>query len=381
MLEKKAFSPHRTAATYEFVSDIGNYDSPRHILYILGIEKSSLSETANEIINFLEENNEYEKKEFIDFKWKLSAFLNIQDIFDSPIYKSDDVNSIFHLWYFYYESKYILNESLLCGLNGFYLSANILLRLFLEFNLLQNYYYLKSSKESSYKSLEKYFCDQIHPSWNTVINNSLPSNKFCKPIKSRIQTHHKGLSRTAAHPYHPDDSPKRHSGFSPEPSLEGIFFWYLHRMIIEVVLWVYYINFPTLFHPVNIMEKFGFNRPVGLFVDYTVGHFVKKSLPETDYKQFYDYSNQSQTKKDLFSFYNSQETLSSEQIISTWNEKEEGKLERVDVGYAKMMAKIRVIKEALSLRREEDVQADNYRNFDFNSFSYSNWKELYKKLS
>ncbi len=70
---------------------------------------------------------------------------------------------------------------ILCALNGFCGASNLILRLFLEFGLLQSYFTCNINKQESYKILNKYFQDGISPTWNKMIKHCLPNDPFCKP--------------------------------------------------------------------------------------------------------------------------------------------------------------------------------------------------------
>ena len=328
-LISKAYK-HEFSVVYKCPKDIGSYKQPYNLLEILGLNENLLSETAVKTLDIFEKNKD---EEFIatydDFKWKVTAFTHIQDIFDSPLYNTGEVLNIFHIWYFYYESKYVLIESILCGLNGFYLASNALLRLFLEFSLLQNYYYRIINNNRSYQALEQYFKNSTHPNWNTIINNCITNDKFTKPIKVRLDQHLKGLSESSVHPYHPDHSPKQSGNFLPEPSLEGIFFWQTTRLILDAVLWLYYVNFPLVFHPVNVLKKFGFNAPVGLFIDDLAAYVIKKSLSGNDFEYFRNYSKEQEIVNSLLDFYNSRSDMSNDEILKTWNSKENGQIKDI----------------------------------------------------
>lgn len=382
-LLSKALGPIPLRTSYIYPRDLKSYNRPYQLLNILGLDEEILSRTAKETIKILEESIGSEPDQYYDdFKWKLTAFLQLQDVFDLQLHKIGQITSIFHLWYFYYESKYILIESLLCGLNGFYIASNLLLRLFLEFNLRQNYYYRLICDQRSYHQLEEYIKYAKHQNWNTVLNQCLPNDKFSKPIKFRLKTHFEFLSKASAHPYHPDLSPKQHSGFVPEPSLEGIFFWQGTRLILEAVNWVYFVNFPMLFHPVDTLKKFGFNIPVGFFIDKMIGHVIKKSMSTSDYKQFLEYSNNQESVKACLDFYNSRKNMSKNEILKSWNKQEDGKITNITEGYCKIMAKLRSMKETLSLKIRTDDQEDSeYVDKLLKLFEFHKWKDFYKYLS
>ncbi len=386
LIEKlsKKLNAHRTVfSTYYINSDLDKFNEPLKLLDILSLPSDFLIGNAQEVYSFFESNDDLDeeiRKYYNDFKWKLSAFISIQDIFDVPFVKNANELNIFNLWYFYYESKYILIESIICGFNGLYLSTNILSRLFLEFNIIQNYFYRLINHESDYSKLIKYFKDEVLPSWNVVINGSLPKDNFCKPIKIRLDHHLKSLSKKSAHPYHPKFSPKQYSSFIPEHSIEGLFFWHGLDIALQAILWLYYVNFPMLFQKTRAINKFGFNGPVGLFADEQNVHIVKKTLSESDYKEFKNYSDNHEQVVRLLEWLNSMDDLSEQEILDTWNE-EDGKISSVLEGYAKKMAKIRAMRELLALKIDKikfpEISDDKIKKM----LDYKSWKNIYKQIT
>jgi hypothetical protein len=377
-LFEKAVEPFTMTSTYIFLKDVTSIKSPGSLPFLLGIDKRAFSNRENDVLKLLEDEKHADTEKYVDFKWKILAFLTIQDIFDAPLFKGDDLKSLFQQWYFYYESKYVLTEMVLCGLNGFHGSMGLLLRLFLEFNIIQNYYYRNINDIQSYRILENYFSRTISPNWNTIINKCMEKNDFTKPIKRRLQLHLQGLSESSNHPYHPMFSPKLSGSFIPEPTLERLFFYCHIAMILEPILWLYYTNFPMLFHPVNIEAKFGFNGPVGLFIDEQGGQIIKRSLSNEDYNHFGEYSKNQEAVRSLMEFYNGRETLTEEEIHNTWD-KEKEPLKNIIEGHGKQMATMRGLRESMSFRTESSKLSDMQAERILNLFSYDKWRNAYKK--
>src|SRR6202041_2438839 len=119
-----------------------------------------------------------------------------------------------------------------------------------------------------------------------LLKGALPHNSFCAPIRYRLENILRGLSESTQHPYHPDSSPLQHRRRRHGHLIEGIFFWEKIRFVLDAALWTYYVNFPLLFHPVDILRKFGFAGPVGVLVDFHVAEIVRRSLSEADYDAF-----------------------------------------------------------------------------------------------
>lgn len=373
------------SAAYCLITDLENWTSPDTLPRILGISEDILSERARATLQLHERSDADSKtsSDWMDFKWKLTAFQEIQDIFDAPLYLGrDSPLNLFQLWYFYFESRHLLAESIVCGLMGYYAASNALLRLVLEFSLLQSYYYRVSNETQSYKRLQAYFDNGIHPSWNTVLRNVVPSNSFCKPIKARLDFHLKALSKTATHAYHPDNSPRQHATRFGQPSLEGIFFWQLTRIVLQAILWSYYVNFPMLFQPRDTMRKFGFNGPVGILVDAKCTAAVEKSLAREEYAEFLSYSQKDENVQAIVAWCDAHPDLSDAEIKATWNAKEDGELDgRLSIGFAKKMAKIRAIRETLALKRSVGLSPHD-EDVDFERlFSFTRWRKNYKSVS
>jgi hypothetical protein len=379
-LMAKSMEPKVLKTSVRVVSDATTLEEPDPLMVILGLEEIVMSEEALRTLDAFEKGRDdtTQTAAWNDFKWKLTAFVEIQDIFDARLMKGLHLNA-FHLWYFYFESKRLLEEAVICGFNGLYAASNALLRLFLEFNILQNYYYRAVTGGNSYEPLEKYFSTQIPPRWNTLLKGALPNESFAKPIRFRLQLHLKGLSELFSHSYHPDHSPRRHADTVSMPSLEGIFFWARLRILLDAVLWTYYTNFPMLFHPRDTLKKFGFNPPVGVFVDDYTGATVRKSLRKEEYEAFLTLSASEDIVASLTEWYESLPTLTEEQVISTWNKEEHGELKSLLAGYAIQKARLRGLRELMALRPAVAAPNEQEESDYEVIFSYSFWEKVSKR--
>src|SRR6185295_654888 len=186
-----------------------------------------------------------------------------------------------------------------------YAASNAVLRLLLEFSALQLYYRNVCSAQRSFLPLEDYFKSRINPAWSRALRRVLPKDAFCRPIRARLELHHKGLSSAATHPYHPDFSPRHHSTSPARPSLEGIYFWHLANLVLQPILWAYYVNFPMLFEPIDILKKFGFGGPVGMFADKQCAAAVERSLTKEEYAEFQRYAADQEDVRSRISWYES----------------------------------------------------------------------------
>ena len=167
----------------------------------------------------------------------------------------------------------------------------------------------------------------------------------------------------------------------PEPSLEGIYFWYTTRLALEAVLWAYYANFPMLFHPVDPVRKFGFKGPVGFFIDELGGHVIKKSLSNTEYPDFLEYTGKQDQVVSLLDYYNSLRSLSDDEILKTWSSKENGPIGNIHEGFCKQMAMLRATREFMALKpATEGLESKQVKDV-LDVFSYEKWKHIYKHLT
>jgi hypothetical protein len=358
-LTEKALSGREVRSQFMYVSKPEEWKKAPPLHEILDVSLDELSHSARATLDALEEL-EYESVTWEDFRWHLTAYFEIQDVFDSPGFRPNPEENLFRIWYFYFESRQLLTESILCGLNALYTASDLLLRPFIEFNVTQLYFYRLSHRCQNYDALDKYLNDGILRNQSTLLSGAFPSDSFSKPIRFRMKKAMDGLSKSVIHPYHPRNSPRQHSSGALEPSLEGLFFWFQPLQALQSVLWAYYVNFPMLFHPRDVVRKFGFNSPVGLFVDETRAMAVQRTLSREDYAAFVAYSKGDETCKSRCEWYDSMPDLSAEEIEASWDAETDGNLGRIfPDGYAKMMSKIRAIRLGMALQARRNWNDDD----------------------
>ena len=343
--------PKQFSAIYRSPKYPAGSDTPLSIPNFLEVAPADLSAAASKALDAIEAPGGDHHQAWTDFKWKLTAFTYVQDVFDTVLRQSDDPLVMFQQYYFYYESYYLLCESILCGLNGFYVAAHALLRPFLEFSLLQNYYYRTLHDSHSYRQLELYFKNGTPPASKTVVKRAMPRDQFTKSIRFRLNQHLGGLSESTLHPYHPDHSARQHITVVGRPSFEGLHFWFTTKLLVEAALWMYYVNFPLLFHPVDVMRKFGYNGPVGFFVDEPGGRAVKESLSEEDYAEFKRYSDTQEDTTARLAWFGGFPNLTDAQIETSWKKVEDGEFPGLWAGYCAQMAKLRALRRSMAIRR------------------------------
>ena len=333
-------------------------DEPMGLLQSLGIEEEMLSDQAKEAIAAISEMVETDSSSWNAFLWRLTAFSRIQEIFDMKAFKNEGGLEFAEQYYFYFESRILLSESVLAGLNGLYNSSDHLLRPFLEFSILQNYYYRIIDKAGDYNSITAYFKSARNPSWSTSLKGCLPNDRLSKLVKFRLQKALGGLSDTVNHPYNPSFSHRHHRKANLGHSLEGLFFWHKIDLVVLTSLWTYYINFPLLFHPVEKMRKFGYEGQIGVVIDKNLGEVIRKSLSESDYKEFHEYSAKQEKTKGILEWFSGLPNLSDEKIKAAWDVDKNGTFPGVLEGYVHTQAQQAALRVMLAWGKTQPEQED-----------------------
>jgi hypothetical protein len=355
------------------------------LVQLLGIDESELTLNGNRVLQFLESEKESSPIfNFEIFKWKVHAFLSIQDLLFPQIFDGVNWDIILKIRYFYYESKYVLLESIHSSLNGMYIGNNQLLRLFIEFNLLQVYYLNKGIREQSYSSFSEYFKTGKKPGNNKLIETALPEDKFCKPLRKRIQWELGRLSNRFSHAYTHFDSPKTMGVVIPHTSIDSIYFYVQVSAVLDTVLWMYYVNLPMLFFPVDIIRRFGFNPPSGVFASPSTAVIIKKSMPEDDYILFKEYSGKKEIVNSHLDWFNSLPDLTDQQIWDTADERRELN-DSILSYYVKQLAGFRakcemvvemIRKQLTDKSKEPTIDTDTVSSY----LNFFKWREIYHKL-
>lgn len=281
--------------------------APQPLFNLLMLPKEVLNAEGAELLRYLEEQRENASEAFTfeRFKWKIAAFLCLQDVMHSPYYPDMLNKHLLQYKYFYYESKYILTESIVAGLNGLHVANKQLL-------------------------------------------------------------------------YGPDDSPKMAGVFSPNVSFESMY-WIHASIVLDQVLWMYFVNFPMLFRPVNVLKKFGFNWPSGIFVNASTTSIIKKAITVDDFAAFESYALQNEIIRMNMDFYNSQKDLTEQEIWATYS-KEREPSESMEACYVKQLAELRGMMEAAAIVKPFEEKPDEIFNEGLleGMKSFTAWQELHK---
>jgi len=359
------------------------FETKMPLISILNLDESKISKEGKLVLDILENDpDSYNYKDFMRFKWKLWALTCLQDIFPSTIYNDFTHEAYNALYYFYYESLHLIREFFYVGLNNFLKAADHLLRTILEFNIRQAYFNDKCDIEHSLKPVQTYLDKGHCPSNQSMLNSFLPNNSIGKATKVNIQNLIKILSNTSSHAFNPDDSSRYHGKLHFEYTPDSMVFWIKLDYLLTPILWSYYLLYPMAFQPRDIIKKFGFNYPAGLYITENQFRVFKNSLLLEDQKILQAYSNEQQVVVDLNEFFYSQSDLTYEQIKQTWRSDDGTMPEKIHLGYLQTVAQLRGLKEICAnnctlTKRDTSDLPDNFLE-QHSSLAF--WQKNYAKV-
>jgi hypothetical protein len=164
-----------------------------------------------------------------------------------------------------------------------------------------------------------------------------------------VQEHLASLSASTIHPYHPAHSATQHKTTAHGHSFESLHFWCMTGLVLDAALWVYGVNYPMLFHPVDVVRRFGCTGPVGIFINEAESLAIRHALGD-DYEQFRAWAAQQPSVIAHLDYYGRRPPLTDEEIKATCVGKNDpGEFHGVEKAYAESVAKARAYKAALSL--------------------------------
>lgn len=315
---------------------------------LLFTDKLALAPGAAKNLAVLE-GGEFATESWRTFKWRVKAFVDLCDGIGIPILDRWSEAAILEEPYFYFESMKVLREAVVCGLSGYLLAMDNLLRLFIEFSVFQNYFLRTARTARSHHILHQYLATGRSPNWNTALNGALPPGAFCRPIKYRTNAHYRALSERANHPYHPGNNEGRDYILPRAESMEALCSWNGVSLVLDAAIWIYCANIPALLFPKNALLKFGYNPPVGMFVDDATAHSVRIALGEVNYGRFREFASRNEDWQSAMQWYESLPTLSDAEIDDSWHVEADGPLpdERIDA-HGMFVAALRAKREAMA---------------------------------
>ncbi|WP_316795311.1 hypothetical protein [Pedobacter agri] len=350
---------------------------------ILNLDLSKISEEGKAVLEILENDAEFPYREnFSQMKFNLLGLCCVQDIFSGLVYDEYSVECFAAQNYFYYEGLSLIREYFYAGFNNLLKSSDHLVRTILEFNIRHCYFYDRCDQLHSHKPLREYIKNGFCPSNQSMLNNIFPKDNFCKPIKVKIQNLIKNLSNTSSHAFNPEHSIRSNGKMHFEYTMDSVLFWLNLNRVLPVILWSYYVSYPMLLHPKDIVAKFGFNPPLGLLISPNHFYVFEKTLDAEDMQEFKSYTANQQEVSDLSSFNDSRPDLTDEELKLSWSEDDHPFPDQKFNGLVLILAKMRATREVMAnhCTMVEQEFAGDFSNLLKKHSKYSFWKEIYTKI-
>lgn len=292
---------------------------------VLHLKEDELNRFGRLLIDFLDKQPEDYKKSYADLTWRIKAWLEFQDLMDLEMdIEGSDTTAKLNYHYCYFEATRTLIESLHSGINGYFHAAIALLRPFIELAVLEIYFREKRKKEGNYKSFQKWFncnnCKQGQPFKNTVnyIFNSGHNRSF-PVVRKRIFSAYQGTCKYVHKPRFDESFAYIRKTNTLEPSLEAIYYWiYFTSIVLQSLLWLYVVSNPICLFPVDIVKKFGYNWPIGLFADRSNALIIEKALGKQDFDAFRDDFRDNPRVRTILEWYNEQPDKTEDEIEASW---------------------------------------------------------------
>jgi len=304
------------------------------LLILLNIEKTRLKIFAIDLLSkdIPESLNVLLK----DIERGIRAYLQFQDILDisfsTPFSTSLEdilIGEFLNRHYCYYESLTYLRESILSLLDINTLASITLLRPFLELSIAHLYWYITGNSDN----FKKYYLwvsgsDKHKQSFSKmlyVIYNKLPSKDFIdeKRFKLLIDTLKNIYKSLCSYNHIPkiEESFTIMNGNASKISYENFYYVLLTiNLLLKQLIYLYILAYEMILFPVDIIGKWGFNGPVGLFIDKCNYKVIEKYIGKNNLEKIKESLKESDSVKSLLSWYNESPRLSENEIENSWLE-------------------------------------------------------------
>lgn len=288
---------------------------------VLSVENSELTGFGRLLVDFLDRETESSKRSYLDLVWRVMAWLEFQDLMDLELEVKDSMNML-NYHYCYFEATRTLIESLHAGINGYFHAAVALLRPFIELAVLEVYFRKRKEIDTSYKSFRRWFSGKKGQFQfkNTVDQIFSPEDKKrFSAVRQRILGAYRGTSKYVHKPRFDESFVYIRKTNTVEPSLEAIYYWIIFTSIVlQSVLWLYVLKYPMSLFPVDIVQKFAYNWPVGVFSDRCNALILERALGKEDFDAFKKDLGDNARVKGLLNWYDEFPDKTHNKIETSW---------------------------------------------------------------
>lgn len=335
---------------------------------VWNIDAAELSPNGSKTLERLESCAEPLQRFYRDVCWQGQALLEFQDMQEMPFPKR---GRFMNLAYLYCESVNTLRQVVISGLNGQVQTSLAGLRSSLEAMVYQYWWRRKLFGADDYEPFYNWLLgkERKGPTFALVIAETL--NDLEHPpravIFDELKSAYAALCSYAHKALLDEAIINIRGGNAPQASDEETLYWLslLHatqRCMVDVVV----LSSPLAVFPVNVYRKFGFNPPLGVFMDEFGAYPIEKALGDAAYKAYREHLKKVEPVRSPMEWYESNPDLTDEQVLASWHE--EGMPKQEDPGSpfeekvllraTAMKAKMRAMLWAITYQKDTMVMPD-----------------------
>jgi hypothetical protein len=295
------------------------------ILEVWSICEEELNIIAKKSIELLSTNLNIKQKYF-DLIWANQAIIEFQDLQSTLI---PNAGQFIQQNYCFYECLHVLREGVLCGIGGHYHASFASFRSALELILLHLYWETKKRNEVKFDKFYNWVMNGTSkPSFSEL--NASAAKHFFTPKEWNLRERSKeiyALLCSYSHTPILNESTTSIKGTNAAGlSINAISYWLnLAHKVVSVILQLLISAYPMCLFPVDIINKFGFSPPIGIFFDEYNTVPLKRALGQSSWYSYRNLFEKHDNVKSYLTYFESKQTLTKKEIIHTWPTPEEPK--------------------------------------------------------
>lgn len=259
-----------------------------------------------------------------DMSWLIQSIWEFQDlqsgrVFINPIWMKQG--------YCFFESVNVLRDSILVGLNSYYHVSISGLRSAFELILLHSYWESNKDSEDDLTS----FSDWIEGKVSKLPFKTLLKNlelRFALPpfleLPKRLGIVYGKLCSYAHTPIISESFTRMKQSNLPTINKSTLRYWMnLYNETLRCLLDLLIVCYPMSLFPVNLLKKFGFNPPAGLFFDEQNCRPLKQVVGIEEFERYRDwFFTNNFNISGLLDWFNGNKNLSIKEVKDTWSKDE-----------------------------------------------------------
>jgi len=293
-----------------------------NIIYIEDKEKSNRMIST---LNIFNQDLSLQKKYF-EVCWKLKAIYEYEDICSGSVINSI-TGRILSGSYCYYEGIRVLTEGLLSGLEGYYYASFSTLRTSLELILFNSYWKTKLNNQKKVKDFLKWLNGGKDKPAFSEIKNDFRINYKHFDEWNLIKNIGDIYSKLCSYSHTPNINESIFSisqtNYRNVIEKNSLIYWLdIVNETMDILLKILITTYPMSLFPLNLLNKFGLDRIVGIYFDKYNFDPINMLFKMEDIEKFRGVFKSTPDYENYYSFYNSLPNKSLEEIKKTINREE-----------------------------------------------------------